>query len=63
MGKGGYVSMLAFSSFINCTLIGAISSVSSLTGVTILLIALQILLGSRHFSNPKKVIDINCDVD
>lgn len=55
--------MLAFSSFINCTLIGAISSVSSLTGVTILLIALQILLGSRHFSNPKKVIDINCDVD
>ena len=63
MEKRGFGPMLALPSFIACTPIGAIPGVPSLTGVTILLIALQILLGSRHPWLPQKVMEIHCDAD
>ncbi|AXT40025.1 exopolysaccharide biosynthesis protein [Alteromonas sp. BL110] len=63
MEKRGFGPMLALPSFIACTPLGAIPGVPSLTGVTILLIALQILLGSRHPWLPQKVMDIHCDAD
>ena len=63
MEKRGFGPMLALPSFIACTPVGAIPGIPSLTGVTILLIALQILLGSRHPWLPRKVMDIQCEAD
>ena len=50
MEKRGFGPMLALPSFIACTPIGAIPGIPSLAGGTILLIALQILLGRRKKS-------------
>ncbi len=61
--KRGFGPMLALPSFIACTPIGAIPGVPSITGVTILLISLQILLGQRHPWLPEKVMDLKCDAD
>ena len=55
MEKRGFGPMLALPSFIACTPIGAIPGIPSLAGGTILLIALQILLGRRHPWLPQKV--------
>jgi len=55
--------MLALPSFIACTPIGAIPGIPSLAGGTILLIALQILLGRRHPWLPQRVKQLNCDAD
>ncbi len=63
MEKRGFGPMLAFPSFIACTPIGAIPGVPSLAGGTILLIALQILLGRRHPWLPQKVMGLQCDAD
>lgn len=63
MEKRGFGPMLALSSFIACTPIGAIPGIPSLAGGTILLIALQILLGRRHPWLPQKVMQLNCDAD
>lgn len=61
--KRGFGPMLALPSFIACTPIGAIPGVPSITGVTILLISLQILLGQRHPWLPEKVMELQCDAD
>ena len=63
MEKRGFGPMLALPSFIACTPIGAIPGIPSLAGGTILLIALQILLGRRHPWLPQKVMQLNCDAD
>jgi hypothetical protein len=63
MKKRGFGPMLALPSFIACTPIGAIPGIPSLAGGTILLIALQILLGRRHPWLPQKVMQLNCDAD
>ncbi|WP_394224348.1 exopolysaccharide biosynthesis protein [Alteromonas gracilis] len=63
MEKRGFGPMLALPSFIACTPIGAIPGIPSLAGGTILLIALQILLGRRHPWLPKKVLELQCDAD
>jgi len=63
MEKRGFGPMLALPSFIACTPIGAIPGIPSLAGGTILLIALQILLGRRHPWLPQRVKQLNCDAD
>ena len=63
MEKRGFGPMLALPSFIACTPIGAIPGIPSLAGGTILLIALQILLGRRHPWLPQKVMELQCDAD
>ena len=63
MEKRGFGPMLALPSFIACTPIGAIPGVPSLVGGTILLIALQILLGLRNPWLPQKVLNLECDAD
>jgi len=63
MKKRGFGPMLALPSFIACTPIGAIPGIPSLAGGTILLIALQILLGRRHPWLPQRVKQLNCDAD
>ena len=63
MEKRGFGPMLALPSFIACTPIGAIPGIPSLAGGTILLIALQILLGRRHPWLPQRVMQLNCDAD
>ena len=63
MEKRGFGPMLALPSFIACTPIGAIPGIPTLAGGTILLIALQILLGRRHPWLPQKVMQLNCDAD
>lgn len=63
MEKRGFGPMLAMPSFIACTPIGAIPGVPSITGVTILLISLQILLGRRHPWLPQKVMELECEAD
>ena len=63
MEKRGFGPMLAFPSFLACTPIGAVPGVPSLAGATILLIALQILLGRRHQWLPQKIMSIECEAD
>jgi len=63
MEKRGFGPMLAFPSFLACTPIGAVPGVPSLAGATILLIALQILLGRRHPWLPQKIMSIECEAD
>ena len=63
MEKRGFGPMLALPSFIACTPIGAIPGIPSLAGATILLIALQILLGRRHPWLPERVMELTCDAD
>ena len=60
MEKRGFGPMLALPSFIACTPIGAIPGIPSLAGATILLIALQILLGRRHPWLPERVMELTC---
>jgi hypothetical protein len=56
--KRGFGPMLAMPAFIASTPIGAIPGVPSATGVTILLIALQILLGRRHPWIPTRLMKV-----
>ena len=61
--KRGFGPMLAMPAFIASTPIGAIPGVPSLTGVTILLIALQILLGRRHPWLPNAIMKLEIEGD
>jgi len=60
-GKAEFGPMPAMPAFIVPTPIGAIPSVLSITGVTILLIALQILLGRRHPWLPTRLMRLETD--
>lgn len=63
MEKRGFGPMLALPSFVACSPLGAKPGITSLSGVTILLIALQILLGSNHPWLPRKIMDIHCNAN
>lgn len=61
--KRGFGPMLALPAFIAATPIGAIPGVPTITGVTILLIAMQILLGRRHPWLPATIMKIEMDAE
>lgn len=63
MEKRGFGPMLALPAFIAATPIGAIPGVPTIAGVTILLIAMQILLGRRHPWLPATIMKIEMDAE
>lgn len=63
MEKRGFGPMLAVPAFIAATPVGAIPGIPTVTGVTIFLIALQILLAKKHPWLPSAIRDIEFDRD
>lgn len=61
MEKRGFGPMLAVPAFIAATPIGAIPGIPTVTGVTIFLISLQILLAKKHPWLPGAIRDIGID--
>ncbi|WP_421134458.1 exopolysaccharide biosynthesis protein [Alteromonas sp. A079] len=61
MEKRGFGPMLALPAFVASTPLGAIPGVPSVTGVIILLIALQILLGRRHPWLPSRLMNVEIE--
>ncbi len=59
--KRGFGPMLALPAFLSATPIGAIPGIPTVTGITIFLISLQVLLSKDHPWLPKAIKQINID--
>ncbi|MCW8090277.1 exopolysaccharide biosynthesis protein [Alteromonas sp. ASW11-130] len=59
----GFGPMLAVPAFISATPIGAIPGIPTVTGITIFLISLQVLLSKSHPWLPSAIKNINIDKD